>query len=289
MLLIVNPSAGGGRAAKALPDVEAALRRWGADLVVERTRDIEHADELAVRAVEDDRVAVAFGGDGLLGRVAGAVAARDGLFAALPGGRGNDFLRSLGAPLDPIGGAVALATARERRLDLAVAGDRPYLGIASVGFDSDVQVIANRTKLIRGSQVYTYAALRAVVAWKPATFTFSVDGGEPRELVGWSVAAANSAYYGGGMRYAPGAELDDGALDVVLSARTSRRTFLAAFPKVFKGRHVEAPTVEVLRASRLRVDADRPFQIYADGDPVADLPAEITVRPGALRVLAPPI
>lgn len=288
LLLIANPVAGGGRCARVLPDVEAALRRWAGDVRVECTRDLEHAEGLAAEAVGDGRVAVALGGDGLIGRVAGVVAAKDGLLAPLPGGRGNDVVRCLGAPLDPVLGAVALAGARERRIDLGEVGGRPFLGIASVGFDSDVQVIANRTRLVRGSQVYTYAALRAVVAWRPATFSVSLDGAPPREVVGWAVAAANSPYYGGGMRLAPGAALDDGLLDVVLSKRTGKLRFLASFPKVFAGRHVDEPSIEVVRARRVRVDADRPFQVYADGDPIADLPADITVRPGALRVLAPP-
>ncbi|WP_043604812.1 MULTISPECIES: diacylglycerol/lipid kinase family protein [Protofrankia] len=288
LLLIVNPHAGGGRAARALPDVSAALRRWAADVRVERTRDIDHAADLAEQAVADGRMAVALGGDGLAGRVAETVARLGGLLAVLPGGRGNDFLRTVGASRDPVIAATALASGVERRIDLAEANGRAYLGIASVGFDSDVQVIANRARFVRGQQVYTYGALRAAAAWKPARFTVEIDDGAPRELVGWTVAMANSACYGGGMRLAPEAELDDGLLDVVLLAHCGKITFLSTFPKVFSGRHVDSSHVEVLRARSVRVDADRPFQLYADGDPVADLPARIVLRPGLLRFLAPP-
>jgi diacylglycerol kinase family enzyme len=77
-------------------------------------------------------------------------------------------------------------------------------------------------------------------------------------------------------------------LDVVLTSRTSKLRFLRSLPKVFSGRHVGDPAFETLRARSISVDADRPFQVYADGDPIADLPATIRVRPGALRVLAPP-
>jgi YegS/Rv2252/BmrU family lipid kinase len=288
LMLIVNPNAGGGRAAKATDDVAAALTRWGADVRIERTRDIDHAGELATLATKDGRVAVALGGDGLAGRVAGVTAADGGLFAVLPGGRGNDYVRGLGGSPDPVTAATALATAVERRVDLAEAGGKPFLGIASVGFDSDVQVIANRARLVRGSQVYTYAALRVAARWKPVRFSVTIDDEAPREHVGWTVAAANAAYYGGGMKLAPDAEPDDGLLQVVLVARTGKLTFLAQFPRVFSGRHVESPHVQVRVARRVRVDADRPFQVYADGDPVADLPAQIVIRPAALRLLAPP-
>jgi diacylglycerol kinase family enzyme len=166
---------------------------------------------------------------------------------------------------------------------------RAFLGIASLGFDSDVQVRANRTRLIRGSSVYTYAALRTLAGWRPARFTVGVDGEAAFEMVGWSVAAANSAYYGGGMRYAPAARIDDGLLELVTAERSSKLHFLAMLPKVFSGRHIDDPRVHVRRASKILVEADRPFQVYADGDPLADLPATISVAPDGLRLLAPEV
>ncbi|MDT3441219.1 MULTISPECIES: diacylglycerol kinase family protein [unclassified Pseudofrankia] len=288
LCVIVNPSAGGGRAGRVLDDVTAALRGWASDVEVARTRDIAHADELAAAAAGSGRIAVALGGDGLVGRVAGATAKAGGLLAVLPGGRGNDFARGLGIPRDPVAAAAAVAGAVERRVDLPEANGTPFIGIASVGFDSDVQVIANRTRFLRGQNVYTFATLRALLPWRPARFTVSLDGGEPREVVGWTVGAANAPYYGGGMRMAPDADIADGQLEVIFIHRTSRLTLLALFPRVFSGRHVDTKHVTVRRASRLTLDADRPFQVYADGDPVADLPAEIAVRPGALRLLVPP-
>jgi YegS/Rv2252/BmrU family lipid kinase len=285
--LIVNPNAGGGRSMKVLADVTAALTRWTADVRVERTKSLEHAADLASAAVAQGRVAVALGGDGLAGRIAETVAGLDGLLAVLPGGRGNDFLRGLGAPLEPVAAAAALADSLEHRIDLAVAGGRGYLGIASCGFDSDVQVLANRTRLIGGQRVYTYAALRVAATWKPATFRVRVDDEPESTLTGWTVAAANGPYYGGGMRFAPDAAIDDGALEVVTTSRCGKLTFLAGFPKVFAGTHTSSPHVATRRARRIRIDADRPFQLYADGDPIADLPVEITVRERALRLLAP--
>ncbi|ABD13172.1 sphingosine/diacylglycerol kinase-like enzyme [Frankia casuarinae] len=289
LAVIVNPSAGHGRAMRMLDGVRVELARWARDVRVTPTRDLAHADDLAAAATAQGRVVVALGGDGLAGSVAGGVARCGGVLAVLPGGRGNDFVRGLGLPRDPCRVAAGLAHARERRVDLPEVGGRPFLGIASVGYDSDVQVIANRTRFLRGQQVYTYAALRALAAWRPARFTVTVDDLAPRDLVGWTVAAANSAYYGGGMRFAPGADIADGLLDVLLISRTSRLTFLALFPRVFSGRHVDTRHVRVLRARRVRIEADRPFAVYADGDPLASLPAEIVVRPGALRLLVPVI
>lgn len=294
LLLIVHPTAGGGRGARLLPEVVRVLREGGADVASEFTSSIEHAEELAARAAAQDRVAVAFGGDGLAGRVAGACVAHGGLFAALPGGRGNDFVRGLGVSTEPTAAARQFHEWTERAADIGyVTGPdgaaRAFLGIASLGFDSDVQVRANRTKLIRGSSVYTYAALRTLAGWRPARFSVSADDAPGQEVVGWSVAAANSAYYGGGMHYAPSALIDDGFLELVTAERSSKLHFLAMLPKVFSGRHIDDPRVHVRRARKVLVDADRPFQVYADGDPLADLPATISVVPGGLRLLGPTV
>jgi diacylglycerol kinase family enzyme len=164
---------------------------------------------------------------------------------------------------------------------------RRFLGIASCGFDSDANRIANEARFVKGNLVYLYAALRALAAWKPAKFEVTLDA-EGHAFTGWAVAAANSRAYGGGMFLAPDAELDDGKLDVVMTSDTSKLRCLVNLPKVFKGTHVENPEVTVLRASEVQIAADRPFAVYADGDPIADLPATIRVLPRALEVIAPP-
>lgn len=284
--LIVNPSAGGGRGARRIPEAEAALQELGVPVRTVRTRSLQHAEELAAGAAADGEVAVALGGDGLVGRVAGALAGGDGLLGILPGGRGNDCARSLGIPKDASRACRVIATGAERRLDLGDVDGRPFIGIASCGFDSDANRIANDAPAFLGNLVYAYGALRALLAWKPARFDLRLDGDE-RSFSGWSVAAANSKAYGGGMLLAPDAELDDGVLDVVISHRSTKRRFLRSLPKTFKGTHVHEPEVEVLRASEVRIAADRPFAMYADGDPIADLPATVRVRPGAVRVLVP--
>jgi YegS/Rv2252/BmrU family lipid kinase len=284
--LVVNPAAGGGRGAKLIPGVEAALRAAGHDLVVTPTRSLEHADELTAQALADDRVAVAMGGDGIVGRVAGAVAAGGGVLGVLPGGRGNDFCRAVGISRDAVAACETLSSGEERPLDLGYAGDVAFVGVASIGFDSDVQERVLTSRLPLGQLVYLYGSLATVARWQPATFRCGIDG-EPVKVTGWSVAVANSGMYGGGMRLAPAASLDDGLLDVVMTSTTTRRTFLRALPKVFRGTHVDEPSVTVRTARVVELDADRPFRVFADGDPVATLPCTVTVRPGALRVVLP--
>ena len=286
LCLIVNPSAGAGRAARLLPAVEAELRSLGLSFRVERTTSMEHARELARGAAALGEIVAAMGGDGLTGAVAGELRDGDGVLAVLPGGRGNDFARKLGISADPVAACANIAGGHERRIDLAVVGDRGYLGILSAGLDSDANRLANENRLPLGTAVYAYAALRALAKWKTAHWTVAVDG-EQHEFDGYCVAVSNSGVYGSGMFLVPDARLDDGLLDVVLVEAVPKHRYLANLPKVFKGTHVSNPEVTVHRASELKIAADRPFAIYADGDHLADLPATIRVLPRALRVIAP--
>jgi YegS/Rv2252/BmrU family lipid kinase len=284
--LIVNPSAGGGRTARLLPAVEASLRGQGIGFRVERTHSIEHARALARTTVREGEVAAAMGGDGLISAVAGELRHTSGVLAVLPGGRGNDFARKLGVGSDPVAAADVLDEGREQRIDVADIDGRAYLGIASSGLDSDAGDIANATRLKLGQLVYVYATLRAVRAWRPARWEVVIDGA-PRSFTGYSVAVANSGVFGGGMYLAPEAKLDDGLLDVVMIHDLPKRTYLAALPKVFTGAHVREPGVEMCQAREVAFHADRPFNVQADGDPIADLPATVRVQPGALKVIAP--
>ena len=288
--LVVNPSAGGGRGRRLTAPVTTALRADGHDVVVTPTRSLEHADELVGGAVADDRVVVAMGGDGLVGRVAGAVAGLGGLMAVLPAGRGNDLCRALGVPRRAVEACGVLRSGRERALDLGVVtsatGAVPFLGIASIGFDSEVQERVLRSRVPLGRLVYVGGALATLARWQPARFRCTLDGA-PLEVTGWSVAVSDSGRYGGGMRLAPGASMTDGLLDVVTIAALSRTGFLRALPSVFRGAHVHRPQVTVRPARTVELDADRPFRVFADGDPAGTLPATVTVRPAAVRVLLP--
>ncbi len=282
----MNPSAGGGRAARLLPAVEAALRGHGIVFRVDRTTSIEHARELAREARAAGEVAAAMGGDGLAGAVAGELRGADVPVAVVPGGRGNDFARKLGIGSDPVAACDLIAAGNERLVDLAEAEGRIFIGILSAGLDSDVQEIADRTRLPLGGFVYLYGTLRAIVRWHPARFAVTVDGAE-HAFSGYSVAISNSGVFGGGMWLVPDAQVDDGLLDVVLTHDRPRIEFLRGLRKVFKGAHVHEPGFELLRGREVRISADRPFRAYADGDPVAPLPLTARVVPAALRVIAP--
>jgi YegS/Rv2252/BmrU family lipid kinase len=286
LTLLVNPSSAGGRTLQLLPQVEAELDKRRAAFRVEQTRDPEHAVAEALRAAEAGEVPVTVGGDGLIGVIGGALAGTETPLGIVPGGRGNDLARVLGIPSDPEGAVETLLTGQARRIDIGEANDRRFVGIASLGFDSDANRIANETRLVRGRLVYALAALRALAAWKPARFTIRV-GEERFRFTGYTVAVANSKAYGGGMFIAPGAELDDGEFDVVMCGEVGKLRFLRNLPKVFKGTHIEREEVKIFRTPELELSASRPFAVYADGEHLTDLPATLRVLPAALSVIVP--
>jgi YegS/Rv2252/BmrU family lipid kinase len=288
--LIVNPAAGGGKAGRLGPELERTLRGHGLTVRRVETRDLHHARQLAVEAAGLGETVVSLSGDGMLGAIADALRTIPGaVLGVLPGGRGNDFARVLGIADDPHAACATIAHGSPRPVDVGEAAGRAFVGIASVGFDSDANRIANEAPPWLGGLVYTYGALRALASWQPATFEIELDPpGERHTFTGYSVGTANSKAYGGGMYAAPDALLDDGLLEVVVVEAMSRRRFLAdLLPKVFKGTHVRLPTVRVFRAKEVEISADRPFTMYADGDPIGDLPVRVRALRGAINVLVP--
>jgi YegS/Rv2252/BmrU family lipid kinase len=284
--LFANPRAAGGRALKALEKAREELARRGADHRVVETASVAEVREEAAAAAGRGETAVAIGGDGLVGSIAGALHDTEGSLAIVPGGRGNDFARVLKIPLDAAEATGIAVEGQERLFDLAFVDGSPFVGIASLGFDSDANRIANEAKLVRGNLVYLYAALRALARWKPARFEVTVDG-ERHEFTGYSVAVGNSKAYGGGMLLFPHAKLDDGRLEVLMMRDYSKLRVLIDMPTVFKGTHVDNPHGTFLAGRVVEVSADRPFDVYADGDPIGRLPAKVTVARQVLRVIVP--
>ncbi len=296
--LIVNPAAGGGKAGRLAPAVEQELAARG--LVVTRldTRDLDHARRLAREAANRGETIAALSGDGMVGAIADVLRELPGaVLGVLPGGRGNDLARVLGIPEDAVAACETIAAGVPRAMDLGVVSDaasgereRAFVGIASVGFDSEANRIANEAPAWLGGLVYAYGALRALISWRPARFEIELDPpGERHSFMAYSVGAANSKAYGGGMRAAPDALLDDGLLEVPALESVSKLSFLTKIlPKVFSGTHVHEPSVRVFRAAEVVISADRPFTMYADGDPVGELPVRVRALPGAVTILTPP-
>ena len=163
LTLLVNPASAHGRTLKLLPAIEQELDQRRIPFRVERTRGLEDGVERALRAVEADEVPVVISGDGLVGAIGGAMAGSETPLGIVPGGRGNDLARVLGIPDDPVAAVAVLAAGESRRIDVGEANGKRFLGIVSVGFDSECNRLANEVTIIRSNLVYVYSLFRTLL------------------------------------------------------------------------------------------------------------------------------
>jgi diacylglycerol kinase (ATP) len=290
---IVNPVAGRRRARRTRPALAAALadRRIP---VCYPDGPTAAAEAAAARFADGEGVLVC-GGDGTVARLAGVAAGSGGTIGIVPTGTGNDFARHLGIDGHrPLEALALLESGRIASCDLGrvTAADGTtawFTTVANTGFDADANRWANGVRWASGTMLYVLAMLRTLATYRPAGVEVVVDGRAHAERA-WLVAVANSRYYAGGMMIAPGAEVDDGQLDVCLVGPVSRGEFLARFPRVFRGTHTRLETVRTWRGATVELRATSPadaLECWASGERVGPLPATLTAVPAALRVLVP--
>lgn len=233
-----------------------------------------------------ERVVVA-GGDGTIHEAIQELAGSETALGIVPVGSGNDFATSLGLP-ESIDEALGHALVGPvSRVDLGTIGERYFACVAGVGIDGAVLETIDRWRWRPPRRwLYPAALLRALPAYRPPHVDLEFADGV------WSgqvtiLALANSPLYGGGMRIAPQARLDDGRLEVVTVGALPKLRLLGLFPRVYSGRHVEHAAVELFSARAGRLVLDRPQRISADGEKsaVADR-IDFGIAPGALRVVA---
>ncbi len=283
--LLVNPSSGTGGAPAAAVPVARLLREAGAAVELTYSPGPVGCARLAREAAERGDVVVAVGGDGMVSSVAGAVTEGKGVLGIVPSGRGDDFARMLGITADPARAARMLLEGTPRDVDVIATGRRVVLGSVYAGVDSLASEIVERVRRLPVSTQYAYAGVRALLSCSPTRYTIEVDGTTYQEEA-YTVVAANSAYYGNGMKIAPAASLADGLLDVVVIRAASRLRLIRCMPKLYDGSHVDLDEVRVLSGRQVRLASAAPVTAYGDGERLAPLPLEARVLPGALRVLA---
>jgi diacylglycerol kinase (ATP) len=296
IVVAVNPAASFGRTRDAGPQVVAALRTDGhqvIELIQESFGDLREVVAAAV-GVEHDLVdaLVVVGGDGMVSLGANLLAGTGIPLGIIPTGTGNDLARGLGIPLGDTAGAIehlrAALRGEPRCIDLGLirhgSGDTYFAGVLSAGFDALVNERANRMRWPLGASRYILAMLAELLVLRPREYEIEVDGA-PARLRATLLAVANNVSLGGGMLIAPAALLDDGELDLFTLAPIGRLRFLKLFPSVFRGAHTGFSEVDIARVRRVRVACEG-VVAYADGERVAALPVTVEVVPGALFVLA---
>jgi diacylglycerol kinase (ATP) len=207
-----------------------------------------------------------------------------------------DFVRTYGIP-NRLEDAVRVAVNGDvRTIDAGRVRYRTWAGeeaerwfanVGSVGMSGAVAQRANgMSKALGGRVTFFYALTRVFLEWRNTDVTVTLDGEERRGRM-HDVIVANGVWHGGGMMLAPDARPDDGLFDVVLIGDVSKLDFLTTAPKIYRGRHVTHPKVEVLRSARVTVDAHEHLPIEVEGEQVGTTPATFEVVRGALRLRVP--
>jgi YegS/Rv2252/BmrU family lipid kinase len=281
------------------PDIvrRAALAGLSGDaLVSSRPGEISELAERAVR--EGARLVVVVGGDGTINEAVNGLLPADDPpeLAVIARGTGDDFIRTHGIPssIEPAIDVASTGAGREvdagrveyRTLDGSKAS-RYFANVGSVGMSGAVAQRANATTKALGGRVsFFYALVREFLVWRNTEVTVQV-GDETRSGLMHDVVVANGAYHAGAMRLAPDAQPDDGLFDVVLVGDVSKLDFVTTAPKLYSGKYVAHPKVDVLRGSAVSIDARVPLPLEADGEVLGTTPARFEIVPHAYRVRVP--
>ena len=286
ILVIVNPAAGGGKTLRLLP----RIKRWLSEsphefvFVIPKSPEEMRSEILNASANGIDAILIS-GGDGTVHDILPAIATTNLPLGFLPCGRGNDFARNTGLPTDLKKSCDLPSIPPVYQSDLPTINGKPFIGIAYVGFDAEVNGLVNEGKgFFNGTLGYTVCVLRALKNFKPFEIEMTIDDHSLRERV-MMVSVANGPYYGGGMKIAPQATMDDGILDICILIEISKWELLRQFPKVFKGTHISHPKIIMKSGRSIKIVSDESRKIFADGEHVGSLPAECIIGSQTIRIL----
>ena len=299
-VLILNPTAGSSSMAPQDSQQETADQHEEEIIAALRTHDIEPevwyttpddpGSGLAKRAAaEGIDVVIAAGGDGTIHAVASGLIGTKSTLGIIAMGTMNNLANSLSIP-DTIEGACAIiAKGETKKIDIGNINDHVFLEVAGIGLEAVLFPAAEEIKsrgwlsTIRGA----FDGIVALFSFKPASVKVSFDGHRSRSYRVLQVTVCNSPYYGVHLQVAPGTLMDDGLLDVVIYKNFSKLEFLQHGISITQGKRILEPKITRRKVKTLRITADYPVAVHADGVVHGHTPALISVTPGALSVRVP--
>ena len=263
------------------------------DLLRDAGLQVEHWDISDSRSVAD--VVAVFGGDGTIHRFLPQLLRAKLPVLLVPCGSGNDLARALSVSSAQNAADLArnfvAGKATVREIDVGVVTnkyghDTPFCCVGGVGLDAAAAQFANRMpRWLRGNGGYLLGMAGALAQAPSLRLRICADG---REISQQSClfSFANTTSFGGGLRIAPHAKLDDGKLDCVLVDKMGRLKLIPSGMALLKTRHLELKEVSSFLAERLRIESEPPTCVYADGEPVCQTPIDVRILPRALRLLS---
>jgi diacylglycerol kinase (ATP) len=295
-VIIINPISGPkrrGTGAQRRELATRALEQLGADGEIRLTERAGHAHELALEAVASGaEVVMAWGGDGTINEVARALVQRDDALAAapalgiIPGGSGNGLARDLGIPFDPARAIAHALSMKNRVVDAAELGDHLFFNVAGIGLDAHVAALVTTRIHHRGLMPYLSAAGGDLLRYKPVEYTIELDH-QTTQVSAMVLAFANSTQWGFGARIAPGADLEDGLLDLVVVRDRGFIGNVLRVPSLFTRRIDRQHGVDTHRVREVTIRSREAMLFHVDGEAVQGSDTLVArVHPGALKLRA---
>lgn len=285
--VIVNPVSGNGKEAAAWGRQERALMQHGVIYRVRKTSEEGEAQKLAIELIQKEgvRKIIAVGGDGTVNEVINGIrkSGQECLFGHVAAGSGNDFARGHGLSKDAWQTTERFLSEKGKKtIDLLKINGRIAVNAVGAGFDGQVAKTTNEAWYKKwlnhcklGRFAYVLSVMRVLFSYQPCDVALTVDGQTNRLEKVWLIAVANIPNYGGGMLICPGAVPDDGQAEVCVVSNVSRWVLLKTFPMIFTGAHVQHPGVRFFQGRQIKIEADRPLIVHADGEVVAKTPITV--------------
>jgi len=296
--VIVNPAAGANSTRRKWPHLHRLLTHIGLSFDHDYTEGTGHATELARAAASDGyRYLVAVGGDGTVNEVANGILhsadAGSVSLGIISTGTGSDFVRSAGIPRNYVSACSCLTSPQRRLIDIGIveyrkngqSSKRFFVNVAGIGFDAAaVEATEQLPKYFGGTIPYLAGLLRTLVGYRNKSVELGIgDRAEKARVL--SVVVSNGNYFGGGMRIAPEASLDDSLLDVCVIGDVGKFDLLKSLPMVYKGTHGDHPKVRMEKAGKVTVESAEKVLVHADGEVLGEGPASFSLIPAALNIV----
>ncbi len=290
LLLVTNPAAGKGKGLKVSEQAAQSFKSYDIEPVVTVSEYPGHITELMCAVdVESYDGIIGVGGDGTLFELINGLFKTHENFSVplgqIPVGTGNSFIKDMGIQT-PEDALEKILSGNTKPVDVGFfsyqGGEHYFINILGFGFVSNVAHRARKYKMF-GDLSYIFGVLEEVIILSSTHLDITIDG-KTYHRENTFVEISNSTCTGGDMIMAPGAEIDDGFLDVVLLNKVSRTKLLNAFPKIFKGTHVEMEEVEVFKAKHIIAKTDKPQILTPDGEVFGSTPIEVKVLPNKVRM-----
>ena len=301
--IVVNSASAGGATGKRWPTIRLELDQAGLKYQLEFTNGPGHATEITRKALAGGaQCVVAVGGDGTINEVVNGFFDEDGkaiqpsaCLALIPSGTGGDFRKSVDVPKDVAGAIACLNSGKTQtvdvgRIDYGDGSHRFFINIADCGLGGEVVAKVNRSKAkgggLRGTAVFLWTSLATLMTYPGCHVDIEIEGRKLRRHVR-NVVIANGKFFGGGMKIAPDAVVNDGLFDVVIVGMSSKLGALTGIGSIYRGTHIDRSDVEVLRGRVVKItstDDRAPILFDLEGEQIGQVPATLTCVPSAIKI-----